>query len=403
MSLRVFGFRLLRVAAISLLTVLLLFFGLLQFEQHIIRRRSERLLADFHSIRQNQTTWPEAQALMQRWGKLGHAHGPCSSTDCAYDITVLGWPSLLPNDNGLAIRLLHRLSGFPLLLQRVGIRFSILELRFLVEDGAVRRTRLSIEAETDGADYVSALLVTVTSHASLDGSDGALSSVGADEELGMHPDFVVGPDGFCTGCENISLDYTPQIAPDELVRLTSFDLSCLTQWRPCPHLSELAPVLMREDAAHLRNVPRNSVPCTTPAWALARDARVIWLADTLAIAQISDPNPPYGETPSLVEKDEVRIVKVFKGPLGIPPQTILQFRPYSGSEYEARDVPEHLTRDHRYILLPSADDNDGSTGGAEAWRCGVLEDTVANEVAIERGITMDDHLRVPELTGEWPW
>ena len=395
-------FRVMPKTAIFLLTLLLLAFALLQFQQHLIRRRSERLLADFHSIRLNQTTWPQAQGLMQRWGKLGHAHGPCNSTDCAYDIAVVGWPSLLPNNKGIVTRWLYRSGRFPLLIQRMGMRFSILELRFLVEDGAVRRTHLSVTAETEDAGYMSALLVTVRSHASLDSTDEALHTVGVEEELGVHPDFVVGSDGFCTGCENISLVYTPHIAPDELVRLTSFDLSCISRWRPCSHLSELAPALMREDATNLRNVSRNSVPCITPAWALARDAGAIWLVDTVATTQVPDPNPPYGETPSLIEQDQVRLLKILKGPPLVSPQTNLRFRPYSGVEYRARDVPEHLIQGHRYILLPSTN-NDWLKEGAEAWRCGVLEGTPENELSINQGITMKDHLRVPELTGVWPW
>jgi hypothetical protein len=41
--------------------------------------------------------------------------------------------------------------------------------------------------------------------------------------------------------------------------------------------------------------------------------------------------------------------------------------------------------------------------GAEAWRCGVIDDTQANEQSINQGIAMEDHLRAPELTGAWPW
>jgi hypothetical protein len=391
-------FRVTRAIAISLCTLLLIALALVQYKDHIIRRRSERLLADFQSVRLNQTTWSEAQALMQRWGTLGHAHGPCSSTDCAYDITVTGWPSLLPN--GAATPWLYRFGGrFPVLLQFVGMRFSVLELRFLIEDGLVRRTRLHITAETEDA----VLLVTAKSYAALNGSeDGAPNNVGADEGLAMHPDFIVGSDGFCTGCETISLAYTPHIAPDELARLTSFNISCFTRMRPCVNLSALAPALMQEDAATLRSVPRNSVPCTTPAWALARDAEAIWLVDTLSTGRVLDPNPPYGEKPSPIEEDQIRLISILKGPSLIPPQTTLRFRPYSGVEYQARAVPEHLSQGHRYILLPSIY-SDWLKEGVQAWRCGVLNDTPSNELAVKQGIAMNDHLRIPELTGAWPW
>lgn len=396
-------FRVTRAIAISLCTLLLTALTWVQYKDHIIRRRSERLLADFQSVRLNQTTWQEAQALMQRWDTLGHAHGPCSSTDCAYDITVTGWPSLLPN--GAATPWLYRFGGrFPILLQFVGMRFSVLELRFLIEDGLVRRTRLHIMAETEDAGYMSALLVTAKSYATLNGLEDhdAPDNVGADEGLGIHPDFIVGSDGFCTGCETISLAYTPHIAPDELARLTSFNISCFTRMLPCVHLSALAPALMQQDAATPRNVPRNSVPCTTPAWALARDAGAIWVVDTLSNGRVLDPNPPYGEKPSLVEEDHIRLISILKGPSRIPPQTTLRFHPYSGVEYQARAIPEHLNQGHRYILLPSTD-SDWRKEGAQAWRCGVLNDTPSNELAVKQGIAMNDHLRIPELTGAWPW
>ena len=394
-------FRVTRAIAISLCTLLLIALAFVQYKDHIIRRRSERLLADFQSVRLNETTWSEAQALMQRWGTLGHAHGPCSSTDCAYDITVTGWPSLLPN--GTAAPWIYRFGGrSPVLLQLVGMRFSVLQLRFLVEDGLVRRTRFSITAETEDAGYSSALLVTAKSYTALNGSgDDAPNNVGADEGLGVHPDFIVGSDGFCTGCETVSLAYTPHIAPDELARLTSFNISCFTRMLPCLHLSAIAPALMREDAATLRDVPRNSVPCTTPAWALARDAGAIWLVDTLSTERVLDPNP-YGEAPSLIEQDQIRLVSIIKGSPRIPPQTILRFRPYSGIEYQARAVPEHLSQGHRYILLPSIY-SDWLKEGVQAWRCGVLNDTPTNELAVKQGIAMNDHLRIPELTGAWPW
>jgi hypothetical protein len=401
MTVRVVVVGVLRIVAISFLVLLLTGFAFLEYHLHLIRSRSERLLADFHSIRLNQTTWSEAQALMKYWGDQGHSHGPCNSADCAYDITVVGWPSLLPDR--ATDSWLYRFGGrLPIALQFVGMRYSILDFRFLVEDGVVRRTRLNLIAETEDRGYISALLITVRSDAALNRSEEAPDIVGADEELGVHPDFIVGPRGFCTGCETISLDYTAHIAPDELARLTSFNLSCISRMLPCTHLAALAPALMREDAANLRDVPRNSVPCTTPAWALARDAEAIWLVDALDTSRVLDPNPIPGETPSVIEQDRVRVVRVLKGSPRNLPQTTIQFRPYSGVEYQARAVPEHLVPGHRYIVFPFPD-SVMLKEGAEAWRCGVIDDTEANELSINQGIAIDDHLRGPELTGAWPW
>jgi hypothetical protein len=391
----------LRVIAISLFGTLSLAIALVDYQQYLIRCRCERLLADFHSIRLNETTWPQAQAMMKRWGKSGHPHGACDATACAYDITVIGWPSLLPLTR--TAEWLYRFGGpLPDLLGRVGVRFSSADLRFLIEDGIVRHTRLSIAAEASGEDGTSALLVNVRSHSRLDDSDNALHTVGADEELGLHPDFVVAPDGFCSGCEQITLVYTPQLAAHDLARLTDFDLSCLTRWRPCKHLPQLAPALMREEAANLqREVPLNSVRCSTSTWALARDADEIWLADALSVAQAPDPNARDGEEPSLVEEDEISLVSILKGRPRAAPKETIRFRPYSGTEYQARGVPEHLVRGRRYVLFLSADS--WCNGAVQTGRCGVLEDTPAIELSIKQGIALNDHLRSPELTGEWPW
>ncbi|HEX3572899.1 MAG TPA: hypothetical protein VHU44_18925 [Acidobacteriaceae bacterium] len=386
--------------AISLLGALSLALALVAFQEHLIRRRCERLLADLQSIRLNETSWPQAQAMMKRWGKSGHSHGTCNATDCAYEITVNGWPPLLPLTR--TAEWLSRFGGqLPQLLQRVGVRFSSVDLRILVEDGVVRRAGLFIATEASGEDGTSALLVNVRSHSHLDDSDMALHTVGADEELGVHPDFVVSPDGFCSGCEKITLVYTPQLASDELAHLTDFDLSCLTRWRPCGHMPQLAPALVREEASDLREVPLNSVRCTTPTWALARDADAIWLADAHSVGQTPDPNAGEGENRPLVEQDEIQIVSILKGPMRAVPKEIVRFRPYSGTEYQARAVPEHLTRGRRYVLFLSSDGR--RDDGVEAGRCGVLEDTPAIEVSIKQGVAMDDHLRSPELTTEWPW
>jgi hypothetical protein len=389
------------ITAATLVSLLTLTFALLEFQQYRIHRRSERLLADFQSIHLNTTTWQEAQIIIRRWGASGHAHGFCGPANCAYEITATGWPSSIPihkTDSWLS-RLEDQLAP---LLRRIGLRLSILDLRFVIEDGAVRRTRLDLVVEAGGSNDVSALLVGVRSHAALDGTDRAIGSIGADEELGIHPSFVAAPDSFCTGCETISLVYTPQIAPDELRRLTSFQMSCLTRWKPCRHLQDFAPALTREYAQVSQEVPRNSVRCNTPPWALARDAQAIWLVDALGVGRVLDPDPPFGEKPSLVEQDQIRLVRILKGPTFVSPRRTLRFRPYSGTEYEARGVPEHLTEGHRYIVFPTYDGDSGAKG-VGAWSCGVIDDSSANELSIQKGIAMNDHLRVPELTEDWPW
>src|SRR5580692_8301208 len=80
--------RILRAVCLSTLALLLVAFASVQIEQHLLRHRAERLLADFQSIRLHQSTWADAQTLMTRWGAWGHYDGQCSAADCAYTITL---------------------------------------------------------------------------------------------------------------------------------------------------------------------------------------------------------------------------------------------------------------------------------------------------------------------------
>jgi len=56
--------RILRVTALAVLAVVLLLFAVVQFQQHLLRWRAERLMADMHQIRLYQSNWADAQRLM---------------------------------------------------------------------------------------------------------------------------------------------------------------------------------------------------------------------------------------------------------------------------------------------------------------------------------------------------
>jgi hypothetical protein len=67
---------------------LVLELALIKAPMALTRLRMQHLLADFHSIYPNQSTWPDAQRLMTRWGRWGHYDGTCTPTDCDYTIRV---------------------------------------------------------------------------------------------------------------------------------------------------------------------------------------------------------------------------------------------------------------------------------------------------------------------------
>jgi hypothetical protein len=61
------------------LSLVLIAFLAVQIQQRMLRCRAERLLADMHQIRLYQSTWADAQRLMNRWGAWGRYNGGCTS------------------------------------------------------------------------------------------------------------------------------------------------------------------------------------------------------------------------------------------------------------------------------------------------------------------------------------
>jgi hypothetical protein len=68
------------------LSLVLITFLTVQIQLIISRSRAERLSADMHQIRLYQSTWADAQRLMNRWGAWGHYDGSCTAANCHYAI-----------------------------------------------------------------------------------------------------------------------------------------------------------------------------------------------------------------------------------------------------------------------------------------------------------------------------
>src|ERR1700733_1926233 len=80
--------RVLPIAIAVSLTLFLAAIAFVQIPQYVMRHRAEQLLQDFQEIDLHETTWSDAEILMQRWSQWGHSNGPCSATDCQYEITL---------------------------------------------------------------------------------------------------------------------------------------------------------------------------------------------------------------------------------------------------------------------------------------------------------------------------
>jgi hypothetical protein len=88
MTVRRLAVRVVRFAGGVVISLVLLTFLAVQIQQRTLRWRAERLSADMHQLYLYQSTWADAQRLMNRWGAWGYYDGSCTAASCKYEITM---------------------------------------------------------------------------------------------------------------------------------------------------------------------------------------------------------------------------------------------------------------------------------------------------------------------------
>jgi hypothetical protein len=215
----------------------------------LTRIRMQRLLAEFHSIYLMQSTWPDAQHIITRWQHWGYAQGPCTSTDCDYTIEVSDpiWRWLDNRRDDLRGEIFSRVLRS---LNALGWREPWMRLRIVVQDGRIVRTRTAFRVKVYDSgppehwEYTLMLgsQVRLRLKRSRDTEHEQEAWIlGDDEQLDDHPDYKIGRPGGCTGCELVEFSYMPTLNHSVVVRLTEYDLSCLTRLRTCTDIGDFLP------------------------------------------------------------------------------------------------------------------------------------------------------------------
>jgi hypothetical protein len=409
--------RMFRVTALAVLAVLLLLFAVVQFQQHLLRWRAERLMADMHQIRLYQSTWADAQRLMHRWGAWGHYDGICTAAECRYEINLMD-ASWQPSDHertGISGWLWRHPTAF-VLYRWLGGRYSIIHFAFIVQDGTIWRTKalVGIAASPkmlskDNIGYV--LFVEARSQQALRESEGGGWVEGDDDQLSDHPYYKVGQPNGCEGCILVIITYSSHTPQTEIGRLTAFDLSCLTSLISCKRPDELLPIAREWNLynyADRDNQPPGfpqspHKPCDIPIWALGRDTITVFVVE--AIPTVEQENPAFQKklsekeiVPEVeVEEARVKIIEQLKGAQAWQAGTVVDARTYL-NRYTTPlpQMPERLSNGKRYILLSSVE-YQGEDRKLFVDSCGMQEDTPANRRELEKGFAQNDHLRGPEL------
>jgi hypothetical protein len=397
--------RILRVTALAVLAVVLLLFAAVQFQQHLLRWRAERLMADMHQIRLYQSNWADAQRLMNHWGKWGHYDGSCTAAECRYAIEI-GDPLMGRNEQS-NIHWPMRAIYFVKSLGIFSCPMASLRTTFTVQDGTIWRESARIvvdvprdllNSNVDNIDYF--LIIETKSRQRLLWTSDSDWILGSYDQLADHPNYRVGHPGGCENCFSAVVTYSTHTPQSEINRLTDFNYSCFTRFGKCQWLGDLLPIAWDwrlysyfEPGHTLQmEAPVPPRPCDIPLWALGRDYNSVFAVQGLSTVQRKDRDEQH-EHPV----DRARIISALKGSPwrnGL----VLDVYPYPQDQDDtAMSIREHLTPGKSYLLIFEDHFDDPPGPWLTLDRCGVQEDTPENRRELETGFAQNDHLRGPEL------
>lgn len=75
-----------RAGALGIVVVFLFAIVLIQIEQHMLRRRAERLLTDIRSLEIDRASFNDVQDLRRKWWTFAHFGGNCTEDACTLEL-----------------------------------------------------------------------------------------------------------------------------------------------------------------------------------------------------------------------------------------------------------------------------------------------------------------------------
>lgn len=339
----------------------------IQIEQHLFRRRAERLLAEVQSLELRKTPWQEAQAKFHEPGVRREYDAPCDEHKCSLSIELGDfWFNFLskrnpfvrlddyfrwrlrrpdefhPFENALfaSLRLYVRVGGHPArVLASIGMRDGIVWSKGISVDIATY-ARNGSWTSSDGGRVEYTLIASARSLPRFDFYETALDN----PQLALHPDYAIGRPGGCEICVWGWVKFTPYAAPTDIRRLMQFDLSCLTRWHPCLDQNDIMPAAWAQYLAERPHLEGTSgaISCPVSAVEMAgRDSTHLALVEVVKYQEKVD---------SQGYRDATARVRVLEHLKGLPDWQVGEIRDVSISLGWSK-TPQRIRPESHLILI----------------------------------------------------
>jgi hypothetical protein len=415
MRVRAILLRILRVTTIALLSLILLAFAFVQYNQYLLRYRATHLLADFHSVRLKQSRWPDAQRLMSRWRAFGHYDGTCNAEECSYLITFEDIGSRINSRlyDYMEARWPQSYSGltFGRIYTVLGGRYARMRMGLLVENSVVARSSIGVLVSVPKDDFWCdwdcrggyGLLLSARASQSLKPiwTKGPWIA-GDDEQLVQHPNYKAGRPSGCEGCMAGEVTFTPYASQAEITKLTSYNLACLTRHiHPCRTLPDVLPIARdwhlyptEEGVPEPPDPSGPPEPCDIPVPTLGRDATSVLEIKVLSVGAQKEPPDtlyPLGRT---IETAKVQILAKLKGTKDWPLHVTTEAIPYAWDINFPWKAAEHLEAGKSFIVILDSEDSPETL--LSIPRCGVHPDSPEVRDELAKGFAQNDVLRQRE-------
>jgi len=203
------------------------------------------LLSDLRGLKLERSSWSDAQALMQRWGRWGHYEGTCDADHCDYwvhfDSVGMVTGPIVTSERFFNLFIRSEKMATTML----GAHLPYVEGGFRLQNNLVVGTWFSLATNDakGGGPLLSQVVGTRTRN---------LEPYNLWPEKDPHPEYRT---VLRTGTIGIFFtEFTAATKPEDVEWLTAFNFSCMTRWAPCEGMGDLLPTAWAKNRAESKQV-----------------------------------------------------------------------------------------------------------------------------------------------------